>query len=668
MGKDTKKTIDEAGLGWDGRTTLHVAISILVLLLAIYSFTYSGTFVTDDEHILASRTLSLAFDERINDTRVYGNSRIYSLSNLSPVYAAQAINIEPGQAVIGSVLARLAALLDLGRVQTIFLLNIWVTALTAVVIFSAVIILGHSTYTAFLSALLFGLGTMAWPYTRTYFRDPLAALFLTIAWACTQIIALAFNNPHKSKHIIWLAWLGLIFGLIAGILMKNTVTIAIPVLLAYLLVSKYKSAKLYQNPIRTSFRSWKKSALLIGVALFLLIVWIVFLPPEELFARFTPGYYKFLIQFFFTTPHPQFLEALLGPLVSPGKSIFIYSPVLLLSILGLFYYREKGWPAWLYLFLLIIGQALFYDGNWWGHVNWGLRFLLPALPPLVISSAPVIEHWLETRKRRIGLWCLGIISMLIQLVGILPPMQLYYRDVFQFDLASVDSTAIWNPRYSALLWHLKWLLSSGTLDLAAIRVGTSAFPVVLGWIVVIGLTFWGLVRFSRIWFPVINLLFSLGLTAAMLAIYSSDSSYFHSRNDLASAQEHISRHISPQDLVLIKSYGSPAWFYWMNWADPTLDWIALPFFFPTPGSITEYNLNHNPETILDEATLSLLEKLPGSYQRVWIVLPDDSPGADLDIEVEWLKNISISSDHWSFRGDAIDTRLYLFELIPVNTQ
>ena len=668
MRKDTLNNIGKAGLGFEGRTKFHVAISILVLLLAIYSLTYSGTFVTDDEHILASRTLSLAFDERINDTRVYGNSRIYSLSNLSPVYAAQAINIEPGQAAIGSVLARLGALLDVGRVQTIFLLNIWVTALTAVVIFGAVIIPGHSTYTAFLSALFFGLGTMAWPYTRTYFRDPLAALFLTIAWACTQVIVLTFNNPHKSKHILWLSWLGLIFGLIAGILTKNTVTIALPVLLAYLLARKYKSAKLYQYPIRTSFRSWKKPALLIGVALFLLIVWVVFLPPEGLFARFSPSYYKFLIQFFFTTPHPKFLEALLGPFISPGKSIFIYSPVLLLPVLGLFYYREKAWPAWLYLLLLIVGQALFYDGDWWGHVNWGLRFLLPALPPLVISSAPVIEHWLKTLKGRIGLLCLGIISMLIQLVGILPPMRLYYLDVFQFDLASVDSTAIWNPRYSALLWHLKWILSGGALDLAAIRVGISAFPVVLGWIVVIGLTFWGLIRFSRIWFPVINLLFSLGLTVAMLIIYSSDSSYIHSRNDLAAAQEHISRHISPHDLILVKSYGTPAWFYWMNWADPALQWIALPYFFPTLGLIAEYDSTHNPETILDEATISLLEKLPGSYQRVWIVLPGDSPGADLNIEADWLKSISISSDHWSFRGDDIDTRLYLFELIPVDTR
>ena len=99
----------------------YTALSLFVLLIAIYSLTYSGTFITDDEHILASRTLSLAFDGNLNDQRVYGNQRIHALSDTTPVYAARGVNIEPGQADVGAFLARLAVMLGVGRVQSNFL-------------------------------------------------------------------------------------------------------------------------------------------------------------------------------------------------------------------------------------------------------------------------------------------------------------------------------------------------------------------------------------------------------------------------------------------------------------------------------------------------------------------------------------------------------------------
>ncbi len=196
--------IEQIGGKSDHASSFYVALSIFVLLLAIYSLTYSGTFVTDDEHILASRTLSLAFDERINDSRVYGNGRVFALANLPPEQAAQAVNIEPGQALFGALLARLAVLLGVGRIQTIFLLNIWVTALTTLVTFGTVVVRGHSTLTATVTALLFSLGTLAWPYTRTYFRDPLAMLFLAVAWGCAQIIAFPNGKLFESKRFYWL--------------------------------------------------------------------------------------------------------------------------------------------------------------------------------------------------------------------------------------------------------------------------------------------------------------------------------------------------------------------------------------------------------------------------------------------------------------------------------
>jgi len=137
-----------------------LALLLFILLVSIYCLTYSGTFITDDEHILASRTLSLSFDENVNNSRVYGNSRLFFLSNLSPEYAASAMNVEPAQSVFGSILARISVILNIGHIQTIYILNIGVIAFTAVVLFLVTRFLEYSKFTAFCVGILFGLGTM----------------------------------------------------------------------------------------------------------------------------------------------------------------------------------------------------------------------------------------------------------------------------------------------------------------------------------------------------------------------------------------------------------------------------------------------------------------------------------------------------------------------------
>jgi hypothetical protein len=651
-------------MDWNGCPIFQPALSLLVLLVAIYSLTYSGTFVTDDEHILSSRTLSLAFDKNISDSRVYGNSRVFALSTLPDVSATQSLNIEPGQEIAGAMLAHLAVFLHVGQIQSLFQLNIGVTALTAVALFGVVLILGHSLPAAFALSLLFGLGTLAWPYARTYFRDPLAMLFLTWAWACAQMIKNK-NPPFQAKQNYWLIWAGLIVFLAAGIFTKNVITIAVPVILADILINsrKFITDNCF-SIISLLKRNWKKLLILIGSLFFLLIIWILVLPRLELFARFTPNYYNFLINFFFNSPHPKFFEALTGPFVSPGKSIFLYSPILVLAIIGLVRFPKSAWPAWLYLFLLVIGQALFYDKDWWGNINWGLRFTLPAIPPLMIASAPVVESWLRTARGRLGLVSLGSISVLVQIIGVLPPIRNYYTKISTASPAVSEFVTLWVPKYSALLWNLKWILSGGKLELAAVRIGAPAIPIVLGFGVIIFLILLGLKRITWRWFPLTAFILTIGLMIFMLVAYKRDPAYYQTRTDLQAVQEKISRGYLPGDLVLIKSYGTPAWYFMMDWGNPQLQWTSLPFYFPAPSLIERSKLTHDPELALDEITLSLLRKVPGSYQRVWLVLPGDSPGADLNLEVDWLGNKSLSTSSWVFLGDRVETRLYLFEINP----
>ena len=636
----------------EGRSNIYLTLTLLVLLLAVYTLTYSGTFISDDEHILASRCLSLAFDDWVNDRRVYGNSRVYALANLAPIYAAQGVNIEPGQTLAGSVLARLAALLGVGRVQTLFLLNIWVTAFTAVIISGMLIFLGYSKSTAFLSALLFGLGTAAWPYAKTFFRDSLAMMFLTGAWASGLVLS-------KSARISWRWILALLICAAAGVLTKNTISIALPVLLIFIVTARYQRNP--QGSLLAILRVQWQSILFWGCSILLgLYLWVKLLPPDGIFARYSLAYYQTLMEFFFTTPHPQFFEALAGPLLSPGKSIFIYSPILLLSVLGLVKNRDVAWPTWLYALLLIVFQALFYDGEWWGHINWGLRFMLPAIPLLVVTAAPVVDAWLHTRAGRLRLLILSLISMLVQVIGVLPPLREFYTRLSDINPTELEMLSLWTFKHSPVFWNIKWILSGGSWDLAAVRIGIQSLPIALGFGGIIAILLLGLFKIKSAWLPVGCLVLTIGLTAMLVVIYAGDQTYHFSRTDLAAAGDKIAENIIPNDHVIIKAYGTPGWYYWMNWADPQTQWTALPFHYPSPGQLSEYEASRNPEVALDDISLALMREQVDSAQRIWLVLPNDSPGADLEIEAEWLEVRSSSSNQWAFTGDEFETTLYLF--------
>ena len=405
------------------RNSSILALSLFVMLMAIYCLTYSGTFVTDDEHILSARTISLAYDDQINNSRVIGNGRVFELSQLPP----EAMSIEPGQTIIGTIFVFLAQSLHTGQVQTLFLMNIWATALCAMVLFFTIRIIGYSSNTALVVSLFFGLGTIVWPYSRTYFRDSLAMFFLLCAWFFIELCLLKKSNGiFRQKSI--LPWIGFAVSVVAGILTKNTIVIAIPVFMCRLLASVISADhKINVSGIR------KHIWIAVAITAVLCIGYIFFIPSFELLGRFSFKYYSYLFHFFTFTPHPGLLEAITGPFISPGKSIFLFSPILCLSFAGLFFRPKTAIYGWLYLVLLLIGQGLFYDDEWAGKVNWGLRYTLPAIPLLVIASTPVVDSWIKSARGKLGLIILAVVSIAVQLAGVLPPIERYYVELTNAD-------------------------------------------------------------------------------------------------------------------------------------------------------------------------------------------------------------------------------------------
>ena len=604
------------------KQSLIHSIFLFSVLITVYSFSYSGTFTTDDEHILASRTISMAFDDNINDYRVLGNSRIFSYFNLDPKYGQQSLNIEPMQAFLGSQLAKLANTFHLGIIQTIFFLNIFLTALTAVAIFWILVLLGYKSRTALFSGFIFGLCTIAWPYTKTYFRDPAAMLFVTLTWGSALLLISQrslIKSLRKNQYLLWF-----LFGinLVLGILSKNTILLSIPIFILIFIQYWKETRKDKSNSIKFSHK------IIISILILILLsasaIWLINKNQSDIFSRFSVFYYSTVLGNIIQQDHSSFVQGILGPIFSPGKSFFLFSPVLVLAIANLIKYSKKSYPAWIFFGVLILVQSLYYDSLWWGSINWGLRFLLPAVPIFILTSGQLIEDILD-RTIKFPLVPLVIISFFIQAIGVWIPTRNYYIFLATSARDLSQASMLWNPKFSQIWWNFTQIISGNNPDFAFWRIGSHNLPLTL-----LTLTFLGLsaylyyrVRNSKI-FLAGNIILLLILSFFILQLRNDP--IYNSRIDLTTSINTIKKDYSPGDTIFVQ-YGSPTWIYWMNWSDPNMKWISLsPSISITNegNSISDLSLLFTGVNYYDNSpTVKLFSQISETGNNVWFVSDDN---------------------------------------------
>ena len=633
-------------------------IGLATILLSLYFLTYNGKFITDDEQFFASRALSQAFDRQVNDARMMGNTRIFEYSHLEPQWALPATNIEPLLVITGSLMVRIAETLHFGHVQFLFIINILITILTACVLFLCIQILGYSQKFAFWTSLLFGTATMVWPFSRTLFRDPLAMFFSCLAW----FFFLKINSEiRQGKKLVFL------FGLIAlffvfltfGVVSKNTVLLLLPVCGIAFLVNMFSTWKINSKQVNHSYLILGIIGLSIGASA-LIALQILSLKNTE-FSRFSFSYYSDILHNIVTTSHPHFLQAFIGSFISPGKSIFFYSPILIFSFFGLFLHPKKTWPYWLFTILLVSAQALIYDADWWGHINWGLRFILPALPMLVLTGLPVISSLANQIKGRLILAIVCIISISVQLMGNLAPVKQYYIDMALSNPPITPVQMLWEMRYSPILWHFNWLFSGRTLDLAILRIGLNGIYFIIFFVSIVFISFWVIIKTANGKIICVSLFLTILVSMLFLVNLKYDPISKPSRSDQV-IESLIGIIWQPSDLVLINPYGSSTWDYWMNWSKPKISWESLPYYFPSPGDFEKFVKGGDPNLALDINSKTILYEAMSTNKRVFLVDGADAPQMSSKLFSAWLSSKSGSVKKWFVAGDNGISALYLFSV------
>jgi len=237
--------------------------------------------------------------------------------------------------------------------------------------------LGFRRSTALLSAGAYGLTSMAWPYTKTFFSEPTVALCLIVGvW-----MLYLWHQNHRLRDL-WSA--GIATG-VAILFRPTTALLHVPLLTVYLLWPQGQ-------------RSWRAGNLARA-----LVAWGV---PLALGALLVAAYnaYCWGSPLEFGYPDARwdvpFLLGLWGQLFSPGKSVFLYTPWLIAALVGLCleWRHNRGLVSLVgFLWIAYLGFHASYQ-YWSGGWNWGPRFLLPVVP---LATLGLARLW-ETRRVRGG--------------------------------------------------------------------------------------------------------------------------------------------------------------------------------------------------------------------------------------------------------------------------
>jgi len=649
----TKSSEIESGIGLS-------ALLLAAVLICLYFLTFQGAFRIDDEHIFAARAQSFSLWTTFEQPQVWGNQRVQALTT----FGDPATQIEPAQAVLGSLFYRLGLSLDSGGAQSLFLQNLLITAITAACVVLIIDTLGYSKKTAVICGLLFGVGSMAWPYAETYYRDPLVMLMAAVVF-----LGLALMSSPGSRKL-WLGLALLVGGVLLGTLAKNSMLAILPALGILFIINARKTKTALQKDPLLFYAG-------LGVLLLIFVV-VRWIPEGGPLARFSGSYYRDLAGFFRENIRGQTITAFLGPFLSPARSIFLFSPPLLLIPLGissgLRRHRNVSVAAMAFAFFLALSQALFYGEDWAGIVGWSARFMLPALPGLFVLTAPVVEVFLQKGMwfQRILLWLSLLSGIVIQLSGVLIPWQAPYLEWMSTGGDPFRSGAAWTPSSLVLPYHLQRLTSPNSWSLAWNRMAHTDIGgalTLIGLIIVVGvgLTYLlgrtleekrtGRPKKTLVWvsitaaivFPILFLVQGLTMLRSDPYWGGTDLAFSHS-------MEGVRNQATDNDVIVINAYGTKLWEYWINQWDHSSLWFSLPFELGPMGSADVSTLAPIPEN-----NQSLFESFSGSYERLWYITIDEAPNFLFDANLAWITERYTQVEEEPYIGDN-RIEVYLFNL------
>ena len=295
--------------------------------------------------------------------------------------------------------------------------------------------LGFRVAASMVAAYGLGMGTFAWFYARTFMSES-ASMFM---------FALAFyaHARHSVRHHPgWLILAGTALG--CAVVLRVANVLLLPAFALWLAWNVWRTTDGVAAAVRR-MTPWvvPVAAGLAGVAAY----------NVARFGRIAESGYG-PAEASFTTP---LWIGLSGFLLSPGRSLFVYAPILLAAVAGWFRLWRTSRTTALVIAGIVVPYIAFHSrlGFWHGGGCWAPRYVVPILPFLIVGLAAMIEDGMS-RAGWITMTLLGIASVYVQLLGILVSC-IPYASRMQATQAGFEQI-LWHPAYAPVLEHAKRLV------------------------------------------------------------------------------------------------------------------------------------------------------------------------------------------------------------------
>jgi hypothetical protein len=432
-----------------GSRNFQIALGIFLFLLSVYLASYSGHIHSVDEAYIVAVTANLGKGRLDVNPVAFYQYGFDTVAQIGTVGLSGDVFCKKGIATSFLALPFFWAsklIPGAGAVHSAHLTSGVITAATGSLLFLYLTALGFSNWASLISALTWGIGTIAWPYARWLFTEPAGALALLMSFYGGTLF-----RRRPSAQSAFLCGLGL--GLAIAAIPYSV--LSLPFIIANLFLPSSTPEKIKYALLGGL---GGMAGPLLGTALYNALR---FGHPMD--SGYRLGFSDF------TNPFP----GMIGLLISPARGLVFYMPQVLLTIPGYWLGQHKHRSECPKVLVMLL-TYLFFFGSWriWhGGWSWGPRYLVPVMPLMFLFIAPVWESFPRLHPFWRGMIFLLVgISILIQVVGVAgdyvgtefilerelgnQPDSWYYR----------GKTGLFQPRYSPLVVQAQNLRPE-TLDL-----------------------------------------------------------------------------------------------------------------------------------------------------------------------------------------------------------
>lgn len=317
-------------------------------------------------------------------------------------------------------------------------LNVFIGAGICTFIFIFSLLLGFSKRISFTLSILYGICTFSAVHIRDSYELQ-TTMFLLGAFLSLYIYS-------KKMNKMWLVATGIFAGM--SITTRFTSSILIVPMVRFLWV-KFRKEKMW---------NFLKALLLFVFCLVPFCIFYLYYNHLRFGSLLERGYGKICLGTY-GSEIPltnSYLKSLFGIILSPGKGLLFYSPILLLGIVSFrFFYKKDKLVANLFLMtilLYICFYAIFYF--WHGSMCWGPRYLLPIVPLLLIPIGLLMETKKYRRIVTVFVVILSIIGFIIQFPAVVTNYKRYYHYADAIYKVPFEKT-IFDIKYSPIIGQWK---------------------------------------------------------------------------------------------------------------------------------------------------------------------------------------------------------------------